>query len=135
VIYFLDTNACVAVLKNQLPARTRFWEASRSGAELLVSSVVLFELSFGIAKSTHRAQNEERLARFLSGPLKICDFDGEDARAAGEIRAALAMRGQPIGPYDLLIAGQALCRGARLVTSNLREFSRVDGLAWEDWAA
>ncbi len=55
-------------------------------------------------------------------------------RAAGEVRATLERTGQPIGAYDTLIAGQAVRRGLTLVTANTREFERVNGLMWEDWA-
>ena len=61
-------------------------------------------------------------------------FDADDALAAGEVRTALELRGTPIGPYDVLIAGHALRHGATLVTANTREFSRVPGLMVEDWA-
>ena len=60
-------------------------------------------------------------------------FDKEDAQAAGKVRAMLAASGTPIGPYDVLIAGQALARGLVLVTHNVGEFSRVAGLQVEDW--
>lgn len=63
----------------------------------------------------------------------VLDFDREDARRAGEIRAHLAAAGAPIGPYDALIAAQALARGLVLVTHNTREFARVPGLGVEDW--
>ncbi len=63
----------------------------------------------------------------------MLDLDREDARAAGEIRAALARQGTPIGPYDVLIAGQAKARALTLVTGNLAEFQRVEGLRIEDW--
>jgi tRNA(fMet)-specific endonuclease VapC len=65
--------------------------------------------------------------------FEIVEFDQEDARRAGEIRAALAKAGAPIGPYDVLIAGQALARSLTLVTHNVREFGRVEGLVVEDW--
>ena len=63
----------------------------------------------------------------------VVEFDRDDARRAGLIRAELANRGTPIGPYDVLIAGQALNRGLILITRNVREFSRVSGLQIEDW--
>jgi len=63
----------------------------------------------------------------------VAAFEREDARAAGAVRAALATAGAEIGPYDVLIAGQALARGAVLVTHNVREFGRVEGLRVEDW--
>lgn len=64
----------------------------------------------------------------------ILDFDQNDAFVAGEIRAALAAKGTPIGPYDVLIAGQAKARGLTLVTNNVGEFNRVENLQVEDWS-
>ena len=63
----------------------------------------------------------------------VLEFDADDARAAGLIRAELAGSGTPIGPYDILIAGQALAQKLKLITNNTREFSRIDGLQVEDW--
>jgi tRNA(fMet)-specific endonuclease VapC len=71
---------------------------------------------------------------FLAGPIRLLPFDEEDARAAGMIRAATESLGRPIGAYDLLIAGQALRHEMTLVTANVREFRRVKGLEWQDWA-
>ena len=62
-------------------------------------------------------------------------LDRDDAREAGEVRAALAVLGTPIGPMDILIASQARARGMVLVTRNVREFSRVPGLQVENWEA
>ena len=101
---------------------------------MAVPSVVTFELWYGVAKSTRRAANHARLRTFLSGPFDVIDFTTSDAQAAGELRASLESKGTPIGAYDLLIAGQALTRDMTLVTANVREFSRIKGLSWEDWA-
>jgi tRNA(fMet)-specific endonuclease VapC len=65
--------------------------------------------------------------------FEVLDFDKEDSRQAGETRAALAVKGTPIGPYDVLIAGQAMARNLILVTHNTDEFGRVAGLQIEDW--
>jgi len=73
------------------------------------------------------------LETFL-GPLQILPFDAEDGRIAGDIRARLEQSGTPIGPYDYLIAAQAVRHKLTLVTANEKEFSRVDGLRWENWA-
>ena len=74
--------------------------------------------------------------RFLfAGPIDLIAFDDADARSAGEVRAALEAAGKPIGANDLLIAGQALRRRLTLVTADVREFARVAGLAWRDWAS
>jgi tRNA(fMet)-specific endonuclease VapC len=101
---------------------------------ILLSSIVAFELWYGVAKSQRIESNTRRLEAFLAGPLEWVLFDDEDARVAGSIRAELEAAGKPVGAYDVLLAGQARRRGATLVTSNTREFARVPGLKWEDWA-
>ena len=132
--YLLDTNAVVALLRNKPAAvRQRYREAEASGDYLAVSSVVLFELWYGVEKSTQVRENTERLRIFLSGGFDLLDFDDGDARAAGRVRAGLEKSGTPIGAYDLLIAGQALRRGLTVVTGNASELDRVPGLAWVDW--
>jgi tRNA(fMet)-specific endonuclease VapC len=136
VNYLLDTNAVVALLRNEPPrVRERFREAEAAGDRLALSSVVLFELWYGVAKSSHVQESTERLRVLLSGDLDLLDFDDEDARTAGQVRAGLAKGGIPIGAYDLLIAGQALRRGLTVVTANTTEFGRVTGLGWEDWTS
>jgi tRNA(fMet)-specific endonuclease VapC len=134
--YLLDTNACIALINgNPSQVRERFQRIMATGDSITVSSVVAFELWYGVAKSTRKVANTERLEAFFAGPLDLLAFDDEDARTAGTIRAALEAGGTPIGAYDLLIAGQALRYGATLVTANVSEFSRVEGLTWEDWAS
>lgn len=134
--YLLDTNAVVALLRNK-PAgvRERYRKAEAAGDYLALSSVVLFELWYGVAKSSQVQENTERLRVLLSGGLDLLDFDDEDARTAGQVRATLEKDGTPIGAYDLLIAGQALRRGLTVVTANTFELSRVTGLNWQDWTA
>ncbi|MBI1874248.1 MAG: type II toxin-antitoxin system VapC family toxin [Acidobacteria bacterium] len=133
--YLLDTNACIALI-NGMPkdVRRRFQRAIAKGATILVSSVVAFELWYGVAKSQRKEANTQRVEAFLAGPLEWTRFDEEDAQEAGRVRAELEIAGKPIGAYDVLIAGQARRRGATLVTSNAGEFDRVKGLKWEDWA-
>ena len=134
--YLLDTNACIALI-NGTPAnvRSRLERALKDGASVAVSAVVAFELWYGAAKSARRQANRQRLETFFAGPLELVSFDDEDARAAGEVRAALETAGRPIGAYDLLMAGQALRYDATLVTANAAEFSRVGDLRWEGWAS
>ena|SRR5277367_463991 len=132
--YLLDTNACIALNKGTPAAvRTRFAKAVREGGKVWVSAIVLHELWYGVAKSARPRENAEDLATFLASPVQVLTFGADDAREAGEVRAALERIGKPIGAYDLLIAGQALSRGLTLVTANVREFGRVKGLRWEDW--
>ena len=97
-------------------------------------SIVTHELYFGAHKSAKVQHNLETL-RLLFADFPILEFDQRDAFTAGEIRAVLAAKGTPIGPYDVLIAGQAKARGLALVTNNISEFSRVDGLCVEDWSS
>jgi tRNA(fMet)-specific endonuclease VapC len=136
VNYFLDTNAVIALLKNQ-PAgvRGRLRRVVSRGASIAVSSVVLYELWYGVARSERRRDNAERLRIFLSGKIDVVPFDEQDAVTAGDLRATLEAAGTPIGPYDLLIAAQALWSRATLVTANISEFARVRGLVWQDWTA
>lgn len=136
MMYLLDTNAAIGLLNGRPPAvRERFRHQSAEGADFTVSSIVLFELWFGVAKSARPEQNAERLRVFLSGGMSVEPFDEQDAAEAGRLRADLARRGSPIGPYDVLIAGQALRLGATVVTANVGELARVPDLSWEDWAA
>jgi tRNA(fMet)-specific endonuclease VapC len=136
VNYLLDTNACIALINGKpLGVRRRFEEASQASARISTSSVVTFELWYGVAKSARPEANADRLAAFLAGPIDVIDFDDDDAQAAGQVRAALEAAGTPIGAYDVLIGSQALRRGVTLVTANANEFRRITGLAWEDWGA
>jgi tRNA(fMet)-specific endonuclease VapC len=132
----LDTNAVIAVLNDRnSPVRTRIAGAVRRRRALAVSSIVLFELRYGAAKSARPNRNAERIDDFLAGPIDVLPFDAADAGEAGDIRAELERLGTPIGPYDLLVAAQARRRNAILVTANAREFARVPRLSLEDWAA
>ena len=136
MIYLLDTNAVLALLKNQPEsARKRLRRVRSQGGALAVSSVALFELWYGVARSQRRDENSERLRVFLSGDVATVHFDEQDAPIAGQLRRALEVAGTPIGPYDLLIAAQAMRTRATLVTANVAEFARVGGLTWEDWTA
>lgn len=129
--WLLDTNVLIALVTRRSDALLRRVEAAEPGT-LVTSSVVAHELYFGAYRSQKIEFNLETL-RLLFADLVVLALDREDARMAGEIRAALARQGTPIGPYDVLIAGQARARGLRLVTNNLSEFQRIDGLKIEDW--
>ncbi len=129
--FLLDTNAVIAAINNprgQVARRMRRYAPGDVG----VSSIVTHELWFGAYKSQ---RNEHNLAVVDGLRFTVLPFDADDARHAGELRAALARQGQPIGAYDVLIAGQARARGLTLVSHNLREFARVAGLTTVDWGA
>jgi tRNA(fMet)-specific endonuclease VapC len=133
--YLLDTNVCIALINGAPPTvRRRFDRALEREGVMLVSSIVAFELWYGVEKSRQKAKNAQRLEAFFAGPLQWTPFEDEDAKAAGTVRATLEAAGTPIGAYDVLLAGQATRHGATLVTSNVREFERIRELKWEDWA-
>jgi tRNA(fMet)-specific endonuclease VapC len=133
--YLLDTNVCIALINGtEANVRRRFQRAVARESIVLLSSVVAFELWYGVAKSQRKDRNRQRLETFLAGPLEWATFDEDDAEAAGTVRTELEAEGTPIVAYDVLLAGQARRRRAILVTSNSREFVRVAGLRWEDWA-
>ena len=131
--YLLDTNACVQFLRGkqasdvggriaQLPA----------GDELVTCSIVMPELLFGAYRSGQPAQNLLEVEDFIA-PLNSLPFDDATSRIHASIRADLARQGNPIGPYDLMIAAIAIQHTLTVVTHNVGEFSRVPGLQIEDW--
>ena len=127
--YLLDTNAVIALLKDKSPQLARRVRQCSPG-DLAISSIVLHELYLGAFKSQKVQSNLQVLDRL---GFRVLDFTPEDARQSGRVRAELAGSGTPIGPYDALIAGQAIERGLILVTRNGREFSRIQNLRCEDW--
>ena len=133
--YLLDTNACIALMNGApVAVRSRFEKAIRGDFQIYISSIVAFELWYGIAKSARVETNTQRLEMLLASPVMALPFENEDSRVAGSIRATLEAAGRPIGAYDYLIAGQAMARQLTLVTANVSGFSRVKGLSWQDWA-
>jgi tRNA(fMet)-specific endonuclease VapC len=99
VSYLLDTNAVIALLKNRpRSVRNRLRRVASGGTSVAVSTVVLYELWYGVARSQRRRENAERLRVFLSGNIDVAPFDEEDAAVAGDMRAALETAGTPIGP-------------------------------------
>lgn len=128
--YLLDANAVIALL-NQPNGIVGRRVRSHHPSEVGLSAVAIHELYYGAFKSQRQEYNLGLVDSLL---FEVVPFDREDARLAGEIRAELARRGRPIGPYDILIAGQAKARSLTLVTANTSEFERVSGLAVEDWS-
>lgn len=119
----------IALLKGtNLPLASRVRQCAPG--DLGISAIVTHELYYGAFKSQRVRANLDVLDRLA---FKVLDFTREDSRQAGRLRAELAGQGSPIGPYDVLIAGQAAERGLVLVTRNLKEFARVSGLRCENW--
>jgi len=135
-VFCLDANVVIGIMTKRTPRLDeRLADEIARGTKVLMPTIVLFELRYGAAKSEYPVPNLARLENFLAAVPDIATFDANDAAEAGDIRAHLERRGQPIGPYDILIAAQARRRGAALVTLNRREFARVPGLIVTDWAA
>jgi tRNA(fMet)-specific endonuclease VapC len=129
--YLLDTNACVKLLNNSDPLVVkRFSEESPESINLC--TVVVFELFYGAFLSQKMDINSRKLERFID-QFRIFDFNRESAKICGRIRAELKKQGTPIGVYDLQIASIAIANNLVLVTHNVREFERVNGLLYEDW--
>jgi tRNA(fMet)-specific endonuclease VapC len=134
VSYSLDTNACIALINGVSPAvRQRFVRAVAAQETIYLSSIVFFELWYGVQNSSKIDENTLSLRRFVDGRIQLLPFESGDAEVAGKLRFHLKAAGRPIGPYDLLIAAQAKARGMTLVTHNTREFGRIFGLTIEDW--
>ena len=130
--YLLDTNLCIRVLRDRPPTVRERFNLEADG--LCISAVVLTELLHGAARSDRPEHHRAEVERFAAR-LEVLAFDEAAADHAADIRAALARKGTPIGGYDVLIAGHARSRGLTVVTGNLSEFGRVDGLRCEDWLA
>ncbi len=127
--YLLDTNAVIALL-NDATSKTARRLRQQQPADVAISAIVMHELYYGAFKSRRTTRNAALIEALQ---FSVLDFDKEDARQAGEIRAVLAAKGTPIGAYDVLIAGQAAARNMILVTHNTKEFGRVPSLHFEDW--
>lgn len=129
--YMLDTNACIGVINGSPPSlRARLQKAAPN--DVAISQIVLYELEYGVCRSRNRPKNRANLTHFLKY-IDVLDWSRAQSVEAARIRCDLAHKGQPIGPYDILIAAHAHSLNTILVTHNRREFGRVDGLHLEDW--
>ncbi len=132
--YFLDTSACIAILRNKPgQVRHRANAALVAGNKLLISSIVLHELWYGAYKSEQFEGNAARLQDFLAAYVEVLEFLEDDAKFAGQLRAELERQGRMIGAYDTLIAAHCLRYDYVLVTAHVSDFRRVKDLRWENW--
>lgn len=130
-MFLLDTNACIKILNNTSPvlvSRLR----SRHPSDIRLSAVVKAELIYGARKSARPAENLRVLTDFFR-PIRSLSFDDACSEQYALIRVELERDGTPVGPYDMMIAATAIAHQLTLVTHNTGEFSRIPGLAWEDW--
>lgn len=129
--YLLDTNICIVLIR-QKSAKVLQRLISQSPGDVGISSITLAELVYGVEKSAQVEQNRAALQQFILA-LELADFNQPAAAVYGEIRVGLERAGQVIGSMDMLIAAHAISLDAILVTNNVREFQRVNGLVLEDW--
>ena len=129
--YLIDTNICIYIM-NHRPAHVVEKFKQFHPGDIAVSTITVFELQYGVAKSVQRQDNQQRLNDFLA-PFEILDYDEMAARTCGDLRFILEKRGQPIGPFDLMIAAHALSQQLVLVTNNEKEFAHVENLRIENW--
>jgi tRNA(fMet)-specific endonuclease VapC len=128
--FLLDTNTCIAAMRNHAGVLARLH--ALAPGDCAVSTITSYELFTGVAKCANPTQERAKVELLLNTISEVA-FEANAAREAASIRADLESRGTTIGPYDLLLAGQALAAGLTLVTHNTPEFSRVARLALEDW--
>lgn len=128
----LDTNMLIYTVKNR-PQQVRQAFIRHQG-QMCISAVTLGELIFGAERSAHSERNLADIEG-LAARLDVAPFDAVAATHFGQLRAELYSLGNPIGPYDMMIAGHARSMGLILVTNNEREFERVPGLRVENWVA
>ncbi|KAA3610324.1 MAG: type II toxin-antitoxin system VapC family toxin [Calditrichaeota bacterium] len=128
--FTLDTNTLIYFFKGLGNIADNL--LSKSPSEILIPSIVLFELEFGIVKSSKPEKRRKQLNQLLSS-LKTLPFSQKEAKQAAIIKAELESKGTPIGPMDTLIAATAMASNSTLVTHNTKEFSRIENLKIEDW--
>ena len=129
-MYIVDTNTLIYFFKGMGRVPGKFLEVSPK--DMGIPSVVLYELEYGIAKSTSPRKRQSQLKELCS-LVEVLPFGNEEARVSALIRANLEKKGTPIGAYDVLIAGTALVNQGILVTNNTKEFARVPKLKLENW--
>ncbi len=131
--YMLDTNICIYIIKHKPESVYRRLMKIRP-EDVCISSITYSELSYGVEKSEQKDRNRLALTLMLSN-IEILEFDSAAAEEYWNIRARLEKSGTPIGSLDMLIAAHAKASGCTLVTNNLKEFSRVEGLKVESWVS
>lgn len=128
--HLLDTDICIGVLRQRPGMVQRLSQLAPT--DCAISMVTVYELFCGVEKAQQPAKERQKVERFISVIIEL-PLDRGAAQNAARIRADLERLGQLIGPYDLLIAGQALASSLTLVTNNIQEFQRVSGLKLESW--
>ncbi len=131
MLYMLDTNPCIGIINHKpTPLRQKLLQIAVE--DVAISPIVLYELAYGVCRSQHQQRNRDNLNQFLKY-IQVLDWSEEQSQEAALVRCELMQSGQPIGHYDTLIAAHARSLKATLITHNIHEFERVQGLLLEDW--
>jgi len=132
-MYLLDTNICIfAINKRSHKVIERI--RNQLGTGIHISSLTIAELEYGVENSKKIEDNRIALLKFIS-PFSVLNYDDSDAIKYGKLKSGLRKTGMLIGPIDMLLASQALSKDLVLVTNNVAEFSRIEGLTIEDWSS
>ena len=129
-MYLLDTNTIIYFFKGMGNVSKNLFLQSPNN--IVVPSIVIYELEIGIAKSNNPDKRVQQLNELLQ-QVNILDFTQKEAKESAKIRADLEKAGTPIGSMDILIAGCAKVNNLILITRNLKEFERVANLKLENW--
>jgi len=127
----LDTNICIYIIKNRPQSVLDELKKCDVG-DIVLSSITVSELMYGVHKSQFVEKNLKAIEHFLI-PFDVVNYDYKASLEYGKIRATLEQKGQPIGSLDMLIAAHAKSLGVVLVSNNMKEFERVEGLDVENW--
>jgi len=134
-IYMLDTCICSFIMREQPDAvLQRLAQAVLRNQRIVVSAITYSEMRFGATGPKASPRHIELVDAFCARLDAILPWDRAAVDATTDVKVALRLVGTPIGPNDTAIAGHAIAAGAVLVTNNTREFERVPGLTFEDWA-
>ncbi|KVT57711.1 PIN domain-containing protein [Burkholderia ubonensis] len=134
-LYMLDTNICSYIMRERPPVvLSRLQSCVGAQHRIVVSAVTYAEMRFGAIGRKASPKHADLVTAFVARLDGVLPWDAAAVDATTAVRAELAARGTPIGANDTSIAGHAIAAGAVLVTHNTREFGRVDGLSFEDWA-
>lgn len=129
--YYLDTNICIYFLKGKFPLLIEKL-LSNNPDNIKIPSIVKAELLYGAEKSQKQLENLEKIYQFIF-PLETVAFGDKESIEYSYIRSLLEKEGKIIGPNDLIIAATVKANDGVLVTNNIKEFIRVDGLKVENW--
>lgn len=133
-IYMLDTNTCSFLIRNKPKYLVgRLQETVLAGSRIVISAITYAELVFGASSKKASPKMSGIVAEFVDRLDTVLPWDKQAVESSASVKSQLEAKGTPIGHNDTLIAGHAIAESAVLVTDNVREFSRVDGLVYENW--